>query len=167
VAPTDEFAALSLGALRILRRQAQEAEADLSYLRRLLQGRVDILRAELARRSGSVPPPDTLLQQLPEILADGPSAVRRPARHLTLNTPRTEEYQALADEIMADIGLADLRTQSDEQLHAACIRLTAHERTISLRRSELQRTVDGCSTEITRRYREGEAHVDDLLTGGP
>jgi hypothetical protein len=27
----------------------------------------------------------------------------------------------------------------------------------------LQRTVDDCTAEITRRYREGEAQVDDLL----
>ncbi|GAA3228945.1 hypothetical protein GCM10020256_41570 [Streptomyces thermocoprophilus] len=33
-----------------MRRDAQRDEADLSYVRRLLQGRIDILRAELARR---------------------------------------------------------------------------------------------------------------------
>ncbi|MYS41658.1 ABC transporter permease, partial [Streptomyces sp. SID5998] len=42
--------ASSLPELRALRRRAQRDEADLSYVRRLLQGRIDILRAELARR---------------------------------------------------------------------------------------------------------------------
>ena len=32
--------------------------------------------------------------------------------------------------------------------------------------TEAKVTVDGCSAEITRRYREGEARVDDLLSGG-
>ena len=41
---------LGLEELRVLRRDAQEQEADLSYLRRLLHGRMDILRAELDRR---------------------------------------------------------------------------------------------------------------------
>ncbi|MEY9962798.1 hypothetical protein ABIA33_000824 [Streptacidiphilus sp. MAP12-16] len=157
---------LGLDELRVLRRQAQEDEADLSYLRRLLQGRVDILRAELTRRSGRPSAADTLLEQLAEILTDLPSQVRSSARHVTLNTPRSEEYRALADELMHDIALADLEAQPDSALQAACIRLTAHERTISQRRQGLQRTVDGCSAEITRRYREGEARVDDLLSGG-
>ena len=157
---------LRLEELRTLRRQAQEDEADLSYLRRLLHGRVDILRAELTRRSGRTAAADTLLEQLAVILTDLPSQVRNSARHLTLNTPRSEEFQALADELMDDVALADLESQSDAALQAACIRLTAHERMLSGRRQGLQRTVDGCSAEITRRYREGEARVDDLLSGG-
>ena len=158
--------ALGLEELRELRRRAQEDEADLSYLRRLLHGRVDILRAELTRRSGRTMAADTLLEQLAEILTDLPSEVRNSARHVTLHTPRSEEYQALADELMDDVALADLTSQSDAALQAACIRLTAHERTLSLRRQGLQRTVDGSSAEITRRYREGDARVDDLLSGG-
>lgn len=50
--PEPDLSALSLPELRILRRDAQRDEADLSYVRRLLQGRIDILRAELARRGG-------------------------------------------------------------------------------------------------------------------
>ena len=165
----DEVGALALmdlDDLRSQRRRAQEDEADLSYLRRLLQGRVDILCAELARRSGRRAAPDTLLEQLPVILADLPSQVRSSARHVTLGTPRSAEFQSLADEIMDDIAFADPEAQSDAALQAACIRLTTHERAISLRRQGLQRTVDECSAEITRRYREGEARVDDLLLGG-
>src|SRR4051794_20881201 len=48
--PEHELTRLSLPELRILRRDAQRDEADLSYVRRLLQGRIDILRAELGRR---------------------------------------------------------------------------------------------------------------------
>ena len=160
------LASMALDELRALRRQAQEDEADLSYLRRLLQGRVDILCAQLNRRSGKAVPPDTLLEQLPEILTDLPSRVRSSARHVTLGTPRSEEFRSLADELMGDIAFADPSSQSNEALQAACVRLTTHERKISRRRQGLQRTVDECSAEITRRYREGEAHVDDLLSGG-
>jgi hypothetical protein len=165
----DEVGALALmdlDDLRSQRRRAQEDEADLSYLRRLLQGRVDILCAELARRPLRRAVPDTLLEQLPVILADVPSQVRSSARHVTLGTPRSAEFQSLADEIMDDIAFADPEAQSDDALQAACIRLTTHERAISRRRQRLQRIVDECSAEITRRYREGEARVDDLLLGG-
>ena len=66
-------------------------------------------------------------------------------------------------------GLAALAARAERAAAWALARgtrLTAHERTVSQRRHGLQRTVDQCSTEITRRYREGEARVDDLLLGG-
>ncbi|MFD0564757.1 hypothetical protein ACFQ2M_24165 [Kitasatospora saccharophila] len=50
VSAVDGLAGLALEELRVLRRDALEQEADLSYLRRLLHGRMDILRAELQRR---------------------------------------------------------------------------------------------------------------------
>ncbi|PYC85484.1 ABC transporter substrate-binding protein [Streptomyces tateyamensis] len=161
------IAALGLDELRTLRRDALEQEADLSYLRRLLQGRVDILRAELDRRTLAGRPrpasPDTLLHQLPQILADAPSHIRQSARHVTLGTPRGEQYQTQADALMGDVQLADLAAHAPAELLAALDRLTAHEREVSGRRQLLQRTADGCSAEITRRYREGEARVEDLL----
>src|SRR5919198_473676 len=42
---------LALDELRSRRSEAEEEERSISYLRRLLQGRIDILRAELARRA--------------------------------------------------------------------------------------------------------------------
>jgi hypothetical protein len=161
---------LGLDELRTLRKDALEQEADLSYLRRLLQGRVDILRAELDRRTlagrprpASPQSAQTLLHQLPQILADTPSNIRQSARHVTLGTPRGEQYQAQADALMGDVQLADLAAHASAELLAALDRLTAHEREVSGRRQSLQRTADGCSAEITRRYREGEARVEDLL----
>ncbi|MCC9306629.1 ABC transporter substrate-binding protein [Kitasatospora sp. RB6PN24] len=163
---TTQLAALGLAELRVLRTDALEQEADLSYLRRLLQGRVDILRAELDRRTLArqpAPSAETLLHRLPQILADAPSHVRQSARHVTLGTPRGEQYQEQADALMGDVRLADLAAHASAELLAALDRLTAREREISGRRSELQRTADWCSAEITRRYREGEARVEDLL----
>jgi hypothetical protein len=164
------LARLGLAELRALRRTAQEDEADLSYLRRLLHGRIDILRAELGRRSGTrrqVPQTaDTLVDRLPEILADVPARFRRPARHVTLSTPRGDRYGQEADQLMGDVQLADLTAHGDGELAAALARLAAYERETSHRRQGLQRTVDGCNAEITRRYRDGEARVEDLLAGG-
>ncbi|MBI0298299.1 ABC transporter substrate-binding protein [Streptomyces sp. PRKS01-29] len=160
--------ALRLPELRALRRAAQREEADLSYLRRLLQGRIDILRAELGHRRDPAPaaaaePPAALVDRLPEILADLPSRHRSSARHVTLGTPRGAECERLAEEMLAEVGLSDLRARTDEELHGAMARLVGHEQQVSRRRQELQRTADGCSAEIARRYREGEAQVDDLL----
>lgn len=151
---------LGLPELRALRRDAQRDEADLSYVRRLLQGRIDILRAELARRTD---PEARVVDRLSEILADAPSSRSASARHVTLGTPHGEEYRLLAAEMLSDVELSDLGARTDEELHEGMGRLVRYEQQVSRRRQQLQRTADGCSTEITRRYREGEAQVDDLL----
>lgn len=174
--PTDPagpgLTALSLPELRALRRQAQRDEADLSYVRRLLQGRIDILRAELARRgsmsvldAGQAPAPEqaSLVKRLAEILKDAPARQRSSARHVTLDTPHGEEYRRLAAEMLAEVELSDLGARTDQELGAAMGRLVRYEQQVSGRRQELQRTADDCSAEIARRYREGEAQVDDLL----
>ncbi|WP_206430061.1 ABC transporter substrate-binding protein [Streptomyces sp. ADI96-02] len=164
------FGGLRLPELRTLRRDAQRDEADLSYVRRLVQGRVDILRAELARRRGPEVPvvagaaaEAAVVDRLSEILADAPSRHRSSARHVTLRTPRGDEFRRLAAETLAEVELSDLDARTDEELHAAMGRLVRYEQQVSRRRHELQRTADDCGAEIARRYRDGEAQVDDLL----
>ncbi|MFE4550703.1 AmfC protein [Streptomyces sp. NPDC056785] len=202
--PQPDLALLRLPELRTLRRDAQRDEADLSYVRRLLQGRIDILRAELARRGGlrapgtatagpapsaasrpaaplrlsasasaSVPAPasvgrgaggePSVVDRLPEILTDAPARHRSSARHVTVGTPHGEEYRRLASEMLSEVELSDLEARTDEELTDGMGRLVRYEQQVSRRRQRLQRTADDCSTEIARRYRDGEAQVDDLL----
>ncbi|MFG2559197.1 ABC transporter substrate-binding protein [Streptomyces sp. NPDC048496] len=155
-----ELGALRLPELRALRRDAQRDEADLSYVRRLVQGRIDILRAELARRRA---PETPVVDRLSEILADTPSRHRSSARHVTLTTPRSDEFRRLAAETLAEVELSDLDARTDAELDAAMGRLVRYEQQVSRRRHRLQCTTDDCSAEIARRYRDGEAQVDDLL----
>ncbi|MFE2979134.1 ABC transporter substrate-binding protein [Streptomyces sp. NPDC059258] len=159
------FGGLRLPELRTLRRDAQRDEADLSYVRRLVQGRIDILRAELARRRDPEAPVEdaAVVDRLSEILADTPSRHRSSARHVTLTTPRGDEFRQLAAENLAEVELSDLDARTDEELHTAMGRLVRYEQQVSRRRHELQRTADDCGAEIARRYRDGEAQVDDLL----
>ncbi|AVH57970.1 MULTISPECIES: RsiG family protein [Streptomyces] len=174
--PEHDLAVLRLPELRTLRRDAQRDEADLSYVRRLLQGRIDILRAELARRGerrGSAPAAGqpsldasgepSVVERLPEILTDAPARHRSSARHVTVGTPHGEEYRRLAADMLAEVELSDLDARTDEELGAGMGRLVRYEQEVSRRRQQLQRTADDCSAEIARRYREGEAQVDDLL----
>ncbi|MGW0780521.1 RsiG family protein [Streptomyces sp. NPDC002913] len=160
VRPQPEFGGLRLPELRTRRREAQRDEADLSYVRRLVQGRIDILRAELAGRGG---PQSPVVDRLSEILADTPSVHRSSVRHVTLTTPRSDEYRQLAADTLAEVELSDLDARTDEELLAAMARLVRYEQRVSRRRHRLQRTVDDCSAEIARRYRDGEAQVEDLL----
>lgn len=165
--PEHDLSRLRLPELRALRRDAQRDEADLSYVRRLLQGRIDILRAELARRGGAAEPSGertaALVDRLSEILTDAPARHRSSARHVTVGTPHGEEYRLLAAEMLAEVELSDLAARTDDELTAGLTRLVRYEQQVSGRRQRLQRTADDCSAEIARRYREGEAQVDDLL----
>ncbi len=58
--------------VRAMRAECQEIETGLSYLRRLVQGRLDIVDAESQRRRDGAEPGDLaeLISQLPEILSD-------------------------------------------------------------------------------------------------
>ncbi|MFF8674681.1 aerial mycelium formation protein [Streptomyces sp. NPDC015242] len=169
-APEPDLAALSLPELRALRGEAQRDEADLSYLRRLLQGRIDILRAELARRAPAAEAAcadaraePSVVERLAEILRDGPARHRSSARHVTLGTPQGEEFRRLAAEMLDEVELSDLAARTDAELNTGIGRLVRHEQQVSRRRQRLQRRADECGAEIARRYREGEAQIDDLL----
>jgi hypothetical protein len=167
--PAPGLAGLDLAALRALRRDAQREEADLSYLRRMLHGRIDILRAELRRRGARDEPPPcppALVEHLSEILADEPSPVRSSARHVTLGIPLTEPVRRLAEDVLAEDVLFDLCSRPYAELDAVTTRLLAHEHHVSRRRHVLQQTIDSTSAEIARRYRDGEARVEDLLALG-
>lgn len=82
---------------------------------------------------------------------------------MTVGTPHSEEYRALATDMLAEVELSDLDARTDEELGAGLGRLVRYEQQVSRQRQQLQRTADDCSAEIARRYREGEAQVDDLL----
>lgn len=158
---------LSLDDLRALRDEAEQEEVDQSYLRRLVQGRLDILRAELARRAGNGEG-TSLLADLPRILSD--EAPRGAARGLGRNSSkepsRAGESRRYVEGLVSDADLSDVAARSDDELRAALESLTTAEVEISANRHRVQDVMDACSAEITRRYRDGEADVADLLTSG-
>ena len=111
----------------------------------------------------AVPGGAPVVDRLPEILTDAPARTRSSARHVTVGTPYGEEYRLLAAEMLDEVELSDLQARTDPELDTAMGRLVRYERQVSRRRQRLQRTLDDCSAEITRRYRQGEAQVDELV----
>jgi hypothetical protein len=151
----------SLEDVRELRTEAEQEEVDLSYIRRMVQGRIDILRAELERRGGA---PGELVDRLASILADEQRAPARGlGRHSTLEPSRADEHRRYVEQLVNDADLSDVPTRSDDQLTAALETLAGEEEKLSGKRREVQAVMDACSAEITRRYREGEADVSALL----
>ncbi|HRW36733.1 MAG: hypothetical protein KDB04_11360 [Acidimicrobiales bacterium] len=159
----------STAELREQRAECQAVETQVSYLRRMVQGRHDIVAGELARRDGGDAPSDVsdLVDRLPEILADrihAPGPGRLPA-----SMEPGELHGALADRLAEITGRVPIESPGDadhEALASAEHDLRELEAEVSRCRRQLFDRIDAVQAEITRRYREGVAKVDDLLARG-
>jgi hypothetical protein len=152
--------------IRAKRDECVSIETGLSYLRRMVQGPLDIVSRELVRREvGGEADLSTLILELPGILADGP----RPPGNGRLS-PALEpvefdpELSAELDTIVGNGVIADVMNLDDPALAELQQRLTAFELKVSERRRAYFDRIDALAGELTRRYRTGEASVDGLLT---
>jgi hypothetical protein len=154
----------SLDEVRSMRADAEQEETDLSYLRRLLQGRLDILRAEVDRRAGRGEG-GSLLEALPGILADDAesSAPHGLGRHVTVEPSRVDSHRRYVEALVADTDLSDPTRHDDDELARLLDVLEREEAEVSAKRRAVQSVMDACTAEITRRYRDGDADVADLL----
>jgi hypothetical protein len=152
---------LATARLRACRAEAIAEEADLSYLRRLLHGRIDIIAAELTARADGDSSP--LIGRLIEILADHSTPRQVSARYQPIDRATAGEYRQAMEASLGDLDLPDLASCPTARLHEVADRLSRHEREISALRRTVQQVVDAYAAELARRYREGEATVDELL----
>ncbi len=167
----DAVTTVALPELREIRDEAEQEEADLSYLRRMLQGRIDILGAELDRRRRSAagdPDAGSLLANLPQILADSPRpGARGMGRHSSTEATRVSEHRRRVEQLAGDISLSDVAVRTEDELTASLDQLRAAEAEVSTVRRKVHGVLDACAAEITRRYRDGEADVNALLAETP
>ena len=151
-----------LDRLRELRHEADQEDADLSYIRRMLQGRIDIVDAELRRRA---PGGDavSLVDQLAQILADDSRTTRGTGRHLSVEPSRVAEHRRDVERIVADAVLSDVGARSEDELADALERLRAYEREVSEARRRVQAVADQLTAELGRRYRDGVVDPSNVL----
>jgi hypothetical protein len=158
---------LPIAEIRSRRDQATEVEVGLSYVRRLIQGRLDIVLAEVHQRetgdaSGGL---HDLVQRLPEILSDrvrSPGTGRLPTLMAPAEVELTEVHRL--DDIVDAESLGALPELRDDQLHAIVDALAAFEHEVSAGRRSVHEVIDQLQDELVRRYKSGEATVDTLLT---
>jgi hypothetical protein len=158
-----DLPALPTAELRTRRAACEEAEEGVSYARRLLQGRLDLMRAELRGRDehGAA----DLLGALPAILSgDESHSDPMHARSTRLRVPpsadaHAEALDAIADEAtLLNPGELDLGT-----LTTLVERLAEHERQLSALRHALFERIDALRDELAARYKDGRADVGELL----
>jgi hypothetical protein len=155
----EDVSDLDLNELRKRRHTTEDVESQISYYRRLLHGRMDLLNFELRRRSGEEE--RTLLEALPEILASGMILGTEPnLRHIEVMPPiPTNTGRRLIDKIMDDGILTQLPDLTDDEVVEALDRLREVETELSNQRKQLHTVIDALQDEIVSRYRsqQGEA----------
>lgn len=132
--------------IRFRRREAMQEETDLSYTRRLLQGRIDLLIGEQSRRAGEPTKPP--VQQR----SDNPLH----ARHLAFEPTRVGERQRSEEIVIETSGTLNVEQLADAELERWLDTLRSEERSISELRRRVQQTADTLTQEMTRRIRSGE-----------
>jgi len=151
----------SLDEVRRRRDMAEEVERELSYYRRLLHGRMDLLAFELRRRRGEET--RSLIEALPEIIASGlgSGSSMGESRHLSveLDLPEIMGRRDL-DHILEDDGLTRVTTMSEEEIVDFQLGLAEAEKIVSEQRRKLHVVIDRLQAEIIDRYKRGLAGSD-------
>lgn len=160
--------ARSTGEIRRMRHACQEEETEVSFVRRCLQGKLDIIRSEAQRRrdapnsSGTVHP---LLGVLPSILGDAHTArrplrfrVTRPVAPRSLNHHR-REFERFANQPV----FSQPAERSADELIELAEAIAAHERELSTLRSDLHARIDALQNELASRYINGQTTISEVL----
>lgn len=150
---------LSLDELRERRDECYAEREYLSLLRRLVQGRAEILRAEVERR-GSGADSGSLVDELSTILS---SESQGPSRGEAVKVGVPEEEMLLArrsvERLVADAEISDPGALDDDRLAAAVDLLAREEREVSAARNDVLHVMDELQEELKRRYREDPSLV--------
>ena len=149
--------------LRDMREECEELEAEISFTRRLLHGKLDIVRHELERRAaGGDRDIETLVKRLPTILGEGPSGAG--GRHLRVLVPRNADgRRRMVERLASDATLAHIDELSAQELSGIMSKLAGAEARASEDRRAVQTTMDKVRGELIRRYKEGQDDPFELL----
>lgn len=150
---TERLADRPIDEVRTMHEECLEVETEFSYVRRLAQARMAIVKAELDRRAAGGSGGD-LIAALPKILADDPP---RPApgqsrlpRHLA-PAPNIDFKRGL-EYLISDATLINLPTLTDDDLQGTLEKLGELERETSTRRRALHAVIDSIEAELAARH---------------
>ena len=142
----------SVEQLRTKHAECLELETEVSYVRRLTQARIDILEAEVQRRSsgGSF---EDLIDRLPQILADPGPRGNPASSRLPLQMAPQQDSEWAPELQRFDGVLANLPTLSDAELAEAIAGLRSLERAVSDQRRELFAVIDRIDVSLATQLR--------------
>jgi len=145
---------LSLEDLRARRDECLAEREYLSLLRRLLQGRAEILKAEAEGRARGETVP--LVDRLSQILSDDDHPMTSRGEAVRIAIPEEEMLLARrrVERLASDGQISDPSTLDDEALAAAISALVTEEEGVSEARSDVFDALDALQDELKRRYKD-------------
>ena len=146
---------LTLEDLRARRDECLAEREYLSMLRRLVQGRAEILQAEVTARGGDGPS-GPLVDRLATILADDEHPVSSRGEAVRVALPEDEMLLARRRivRLVHDSAISDPGALDDDALAATIDLLATEEHEVSSARAEVIRALDTVQDELKRRYRD-------------
>ena len=151
----DGLADLSLDELRARRDDCLAEREYLSLLRRLLQGRAEILQAEIdARGSGEDRAP--LVERLTAVLSGDEHPVTSRGEVVRVAIPEEELLLARrrVERLAGDAGISDPAALDDDELESAVDALATEEHTVSESRHDVIVVLDALQDELKRRFKD-------------
>lgn len=159
-----DLTTIPLATLRERRLLVDHEEAWLSYLRRMLHGRIDILEATVAmRRDGRDESRGLDIAALVSSLATQMGPGKHPIGLDVVESPGAG--RRAVERLIARAGLDEYSTMSDAQLDGRLDELRDVERDVSEVRHRVHEVHGQLTQELARRYRSGEAQPDSALKG--
>lgn len=156
---TEDLEGLALEDLRARRDECLAEREYLSFLRRLVQGRAEILRAEVERRSGDGAT-ESLVERLASILGvEGQGPSRGEAVKLGLPEEEMLLARRRVERLVSDAALSDPGNLDDARLAEAVDLLVREEHEVSEARADVIRILDLVQDELKRRYKDDPSLV--------
>lgn len=146
----DGLSAMSLGDLRERRRQAMQEESDLSYLRRMLQGRIEILQQ---RRTSGATTDEELVAQLTRALSGSTLSGSPVPQHAFVEPSRIGERRRFVERLIADVVMSDPDAVAEGELDSVVARFREQETAVSKVRRQVHMVIDRITAELASRYR--------------
>lgn len=147
---------LSLQALRAYRRKLADEEDRVSYWRRLVHARLDVLAAE-ASQDGPLG-----LDTLARVLGDTGAGRTRNA------LVRVRAAEPLPDlPVLEEMWVTEVDADDPAAVASAVERLRTAEQQLTSYRNALHQRIDGATAELIERYRQNPASALVALEGGP
>ncbi len=181
----DGLGEVDLEEIRARRDACKHVEDLMSYLRRVVQGQIDLVNAEIeARAAGAGGDSGQLVEDLPTILAgrhQQPAGGRGGSGHAMagFSDMLDDESDLNPEDIAAAISPelaatlfpggslpgANLSTFTDAELSELAEKLRRQEHELSAQRHVIHERIDQFQAVIVQRYKSGVADSDALLTG--
>lgn len=156
---------LSLRVVGAKRREAEQEEAELAYLLRLLHARIDTVQAEQVRRTGKAA---QVASDTVRASSDGQSSGRflRRTRHSSADSTRSDARRRRVERLVSDVDLTDVNARTDDELARVLNTYQAEERRVSDARVLVQAVLDRCTAELARRGHDDNDHVLEEASAG-